>query len=53
MPNPHVLRLTQKGDIFTIYSYVDEKIFPIKIKYKGIKNVGIRAGKFKCYLLTT
>ena len=28
----------KKGDVFTIYSYVDEKIFPIKIKYKGIKN---------------
>ena len=40
----------KKGDVFTIYSYVDEKVFPIKIKYKGIKNVGIRAGKFKCYL---
>jgi hypothetical protein len=40
----------KKGDIFTIYSYVDEKVFPIKIKYKGIKSVNIRAGKFKCYL---
>lgn len=39
-----------KGDIFTIYSYVDEKVYPIKIKYKGIKNISIRSGKYKCFL---
>jgi hypothetical protein len=40
----------KKGDVFTIYSYVDEKVYPIKIKYKGVKTIGIRTGKYKCYL---
>ncbi len=40
----------KKGDVFVINSYVDEKVFPIKIKYKGIKTIEIRTGKYKCYL---
>jgi len=40
----------KKGDVFTIYSYVDNEIYPIKIRYKGIKTVSIRTGKYKCYL---
>jgi hypothetical protein len=40
----------KKGDVFVIYSYVDEKVFPIKIKFKGIKTISIRTGKYKCYL---
>ncbi len=39
-----------KGDIFTIPSFVDGKFFPIKIKYKGEATISIRSGKYKCFL---
>lgn len=40
----------KKGDVFTINSYVDGEVFPIKIKFKGVKTIHIRTGKYKCYL---
>lgn len=40
----------KKGDVFVINSYVDDKLFPIKIKFKGIETIEIRNGKYRCYL---
>ncbi len=38
----------KKGDVFTIDCFVDEEVFPIKIKYIGRKTVKTKIGKFKC-----
>jgi hypothetical protein len=36
------------GDIFTINTFVDNEIFPMKIKYAGKETVKIRNGKYRC-----
>ena len=36
------------GDIFTITTFVDNEIYPLKIKYKGTEEVKMREGKFRC-----
>ncbi len=38
------------GDIFIFDSFVDEEIYPLKIKYAGIKTVKIGMGKFDCMI---
>lgn len=38
----------QVGDIFTIYTMVDNEIFPLKIKYQGKETIKVRKGKFRC-----
>jgi hypothetical protein len=39
----------KKGDIFTINSFVDNEIYPLKIKFVGIENITIRNGTYNCY----
>lgn len=36
------------GDIFTIQAFVDDELWPLKIKYMGKDEVDIRNGKFRC-----
>ncbi|MCZ2248234.1 MAG: DUF3108 domain-containing protein [Bacteroidia bacterium] len=36
------------GDVFTINSFVDNEIFPLKIKYIGKETINTSKGKFKC-----
>ncbi|MFP5471285.1 MAG: DUF3108 domain-containing protein [Bacteroidia bacterium] len=36
------------GDVFTINTFVDGEIFPLKIKYLGKETVKIRNGKYRC-----
>jgi hypothetical protein len=36
------------GDIFTINTFVDNEIFPMKIKYAGKETIKIRNGKYRC-----
>lgn len=40
----------KKGDIFVFESFVDEEVYPLRIKYAGKKTVKIKEGKFKCYV---
>ncbi len=36
------------GDVFTIMTYLDDEIFPLKIKYMGKEEVKMRQGTFRC-----
>lgn len=36
------------GDVFTIETFVDNEIYPLKIKFKGIEEVKMRKGTFRC-----
>ena len=38
----------KEGDIFTINSFVDKELFPLKIKYAGKETIKTNLGKFKC-----
>ena len=38
----------KKGDIFEFDSFVDEEIYPLRIKYVGDKTIKIDKGKFHC-----
>lgn len=38
----------KEGEIFTINTFVDNEIFPLKIKYVGKETIKIRNGKYKC-----
>jgi hypothetical protein len=38
----------KEGDIFTIPAFVDDEIFPLKMKFKGKGTVETDMGKFKC-----
>jgi hypothetical protein len=38
----------KKGDIFIFDSFVDEEIYPLRIRYAGIEKVKIGMGKFEC-----
>jgi len=39
----------KKGDVFTINSFVDNQVFPLKIKFVGIENVETKTGVYNCY----
>jgi len=39
-----------KGDVFVVQSFVDEEVFPLRIKFAGTKTVKIKEGKFKCFV---
>ncbi len=39
----------KKGDVFTIYSFVDNKVFPLKIKFVGIEDIETKTGTYNCY----
>lgn len=36
------------GDIFTVYSILDDEVYPLKMKYMGKETIKVDAGKFKC-----
>lgn len=38
----------KKGDEFEFESFVDEEIYPLRIRYSGKKTVKIKKGKFDC-----
>lgn len=38
----------KKGDIFIFDSFVDEEIYPLRIRYAGTKKIKIGMGKFDC-----
>lgn len=38
----------KKDDVFEFESFVDGELYPIKIKFAGIKTIKIDAGKFEC-----
>jgi hypothetical protein len=38
----------QKGDVFTIMSFVDKELWPLKMKYLGKDEIKTDIGKFKC-----
>ncbi len=39
----------KKGDVFTISSFVDNQVFPLKIKFVGIEDVETKTGTYNCY----
>lgn len=38
----------KKGDIFQFPAFVDEEVYPIRMKFMGKKIIKIKAGKYKC-----
>lgn len=38
----------KKGDVFEFKSFVDEEIYPLRIKYVGDKTIRVDKGKFHC-----
>ena len=38
----------KKGDEFEFMSFVDEEIYPLRIRYSGKKTIKIKQGKFDC-----
>lgn len=38
----------KKGDVFEFKCFMDDKIWPLKVKYVGDEVISIRKGKFKC-----
>ncbi len=36
------------GDIFVIPSFVDNEVWPLRIKYVGKETIGVRSGKYRC-----
>ena len=38
----------KKGDVFEFESFVDEEIYPLRIKYAGDKTIKVEEGKFEC-----
>lgn len=42
----------KKGDIFQFPAFVDEEVFPVRMKYMGKKTIKIKAGKYKCMVFS-
>ncbi len=42
----------KKGDIFEFPAFVDEEVYPIRMKYKGKKKIKIKRGKFDCLVFS-
>lgn len=42
----------QKGDIFQFPAFVDEELFPVRMKYLGKKTIKIKAGKYRCMMFS-
>ena len=42
----------KKGDILSLDCFIDEEIFPVKIKFQGFQIVKIKLGEFKCLKFT-
>lgn len=38
----------KKGDMFSLDCFIDEEVFPVKIKFQGFQMVKIKLGEFKC-----
>ena len=38
----------KKGDLFSLNCFIDEEVFPVKIKFQGFQIVKIKLGDFKC-----
>lgn len=43
------LKNAKIGDHFDMNIFMDDEIWPTKIEYRGIEDVRIRKGKFRCY----
>lgn len=39
----------KNGKIYSFKCFVDDEVYDLKIKYKGIETIKIRKGKFKCH----
>lgn len=39
----------KKGQVFTFNCFMDEEIWPLKVRYTGDEVINIRKGKFKCH----
>lgn len=39
----------KKGDVFEFKCFMDDEIWPLKVKYVGDEQIHIRKGKFKCH----
>lgn len=39
----------KKGDVYTVNIFLDDELYPAKIKYLGKEDVKIRKGKFRCH----
>jgi|TARA_B110001452_G_scaffold12663_1_gene10422 hypothetical protein len=42
----------KKGDIFSLDCFMDEEVYPVKIKFQGFQTVEIKLGDFKCLKFT-
>ena len=42
----------KKGDILSLDCFMDEEVYPVKIKFQGFQTVKIKLGEFKCLKFT-
>ncbi len=38
----------EKGEVFVVNCFMDEELYPLRIKYIGEETVKVKAGRFKC-----
>ncbi len=38
----------KKGDVFTIETFLDDEIWPLRMKYVGKETIKLRTGKYRC-----
>jgi hypothetical protein len=38
----------KKGDVFTVNCFLDDQMYPLKIKFLGKETISIREGKYRC-----
>jgi len=42
----------KQGDVISLNCFIDDEVFPVKIKFEGHQTVEIKLGKFKCLKFT-
>ncbi len=42
----------KKGQIFEFPAFVDEEVYPVRMKYIGKKTIKVKAGKYKCMVFS-
>jgi len=42
----------KQGDVISLNCFIDDEVFPVKIKFEGLQMIEIKLGKFKCLKFT-
>jgi hypothetical protein len=43
----------KEGDVFTIETFLDDELWPLRMKYMGKETIKLRNGKYRCYEVPT